>query len=302
MAGLMSRVIERGRSAAWDVSRISARRSFVFATAGALAGLMIAGYALFTARGTATLIVPAEDVATVNEQPIARSDYVASLQALFAVGPTEADSAQRHQALNDLVREELFVQRAKELDVAAFDPEVRAAMVRSVEESVAADALTRVPNESELRAYYEAHRDRYANEGTMILRDLVFPADQAPAAAAALTHGRGPDEALAQFGGRDALSVKGEEFYFAARIHLGEQLFVAARALPNGGVAGPFAAPDGAHVLFMVRNRVPPPFSFDQARARVQSDYTQDAITRLQARQADFLRRRANVRIAADLK
>jgi parvulin-like peptidyl-prolyl isomerase len=301
VAGLMSRAIELGRSTVGDVRRVSAPRSLLFATAGALAGLMIAGYALFTAKGTATLVVPAEDVATVNDQPIARSDYLASLQALYSVTPTGADPDQRHQALNDLVREELFVQRAKELDVAAFDPEVRAAMVRSVEESVAADALTRVPDESQLRAYYEANRDRYASEGTMILRDLLFPADQAPAAAAALSHGRSPDEILSQFGGHDALSVKGEEFYFAARIHLGEQLFLAARALPNGGVAGPVAAPDGAHVLFMVRNRVPPPFSFDQARARVQSDYTQDAIKRLQAKQADFLRQRANVRIAKDL-
>jgi hypothetical protein len=302
LAGWMSRVVDRGPGAAFDVHQPSAPRSFVFSTVGALIGLMVAAYALFTAKGTSTLIVPAEDVAIVNEQPIARSDYAASLRALYAASPAEVTAEQRHQVLNDLVREELFVQRAKELDVAAFDPEVRAAMARSVEESVAADAVTRIPNEPQLRTFYAANRDRYANEGVMTLRDLVFSPGQALAAAKALREGRRPDEVLSEFSGHDSQAVKGEEFYFAAKIHLGEPLFLAARGLPNGGVAGPIAAADGDHVLFMVQNHVPPPFSFEQARGRVQSDYTQDAINRLQSKQAEFLRKRANVRIAEDLK
>ncbi|MDB6084478.1 MAG: peptidyl-prolyl cis-trans isomerase [Gammaproteobacteria bacterium] len=294
MAGWIRRLVDGGRG-------VSVRRSFAFATVGALAGLATAGYALFTARGTATVIVPAEDVATVNAQPIARSDYRASLQALYGAAGAEADAAQRRQALDDLIREELFVQRAKELDVAAFDPEVRAAMVRSVEESAAADAVTRVPDESQLRAYFEANRDRYASEGMMTLRDFVFPPRRGAAAAEALTHGALPDEVLARFGGRDSRAVKGEEFYFAARIHLGEPLFAAARSLPTGGVGGPLGAPEGEHVLFMVENRAPVPLSFERARARIRSDYTQEAIKRLQAQQAEFLRKRANVRVAEDL-
>ena len=284
-----------------DVHRVSAGRSFVLAAAGAVVGLMIAGYALFTARGTSTLVVPAEDVAVVNEQPIARSDYLATLRALYAASPADADPAQRHKALDDLIREELYVQRGKELDVAAFDPDVRTAMVRSVEESAAADAVTRVPTESQLRTYYEANRDHYANEGTMTLRDLVFPPERVAAAAGALNRGRAVDQILAAYDGRDTQSVKGEEFYFAARIHLGEQLFLAARNLAAGGVAGPVVMADGAHVLVMIDNHVPPPFSFEQARARVHSDFTQDAIKRLQAKQGEFLRKRANVRIAKDL-
>ncbi len=285
-----------------NIHRVSARRSFMLAAAGALIGLMIAGYALFTAKGTSTLIVPAEDVAMVNEQPIARSDYAASLQALYGAAPAEASMEQRLKVLNDLIREELFVQRGQELDVAAFDPEVRTAMVRSVEESVAADALTRVPDESQLQSFYQAHRDRYANEGVMTLRDFIFPAGVAAAAADALRAARGVEEVLTHFGGRDTWAVKGEEFYFAVKIHLGERLFAAARSLAKGAVAGPVPEPDGEHVLLMVENRVPPPFSFDQARARVRSDYTREAIGRLQSKQADFLRKRANVRIADDLK
>ena len=44
---------------------------------GALSGLALAGYALFTARGTSTLYVPPEDIALVNQQAISRIDYLA---------------------------------------------------------------------------------------------------------------------------------------------------------------------------------------------------------------------------------
>ena len=57
-----------------DLAKVSSKRSFFLAICGAVIGLLLAGYALFTARGTSTLMVPAEDVALVNQQPISRSD------------------------------------------------------------------------------------------------------------------------------------------------------------------------------------------------------------------------------------
>ena len=48
-----------------------------------------------------------------------------------------------------MIREELFVQRGKELDVASTDPEVRAAMVNSVELEIAADAITSQPRKQD---------------------------------------------------------------------------------------------------------------------------------------------------------
>ena len=68
-----------------EVGRVSTRRSFAFMGCGALLGLLMAGYSLFTARGTSTLIVPPEDVALVNQQPISRSDYLLQLQTLYGV-------------------------------------------------------------------------------------------------------------------------------------------------------------------------------------------------------------------------
>lgn len=283
---------------------VSSRRSFIFMGCGALAGLLMAGYSLFTARGTSTLIVPPEDVALVNQQPISRSDFLLQLQTLYGVDLQHATAVQRRKVLDDMIREELFVQRGKELDVASTDPDVRAAMVNAVELEIAADAVTSQPSEAQLRAYYDSHRARYASEGVMTVRDYVFPPGDAQAAAEAaeaLRSAPPTPELLARWHASESRKAGDEEFYFAARIHLGERLFDAARDLQDGGVSAPITGADGIHVLYMVKNSKPMPFDFGAARDQVLTDYRNDAIAHLRTGDEAFLRKRANVLIAGDI-
>jgi len=186
--------------------------------------------------------------------------------------------------------------------VAGVDPDVRAAMVNAVEQQAAANAITNVPSEAKLQAWWKAHQDTYSSEGMMTVRDLVFPASKAAAAAAALKAGGSPDVVKARFGGRDSGKVNGEEFYFAAKIHLGDAMFAQARDLADGAIAGPIDGPDGAHVLYMVKNVKPVPMAFPVARERVLSDYQRDAMQRTLRGDETFLRKRANVLIAKDLR
>lgn len=288
-----------------DLTGVSRRRSFVLMGGGALLGLAMAGYSLFTARGTSTLIVPPEDVALINQQPISRSDYLLQLQTLYGVDWGHSTPAQRRKALDDMIREELLVQRGKELDVASTDPDVRAAMVNAVELEIAADALAQQPTEAQLRAYYAAHRARYASEGTMSLRDYVFPTSESSAAAEAAEMPRfsTPTAALLERWHASASGkVAGEEFYFAAKIHLGDRLFEAARGLADGEITAPITEADGIHVLYMIKNQKPVPFDFAAARDQVLTDYRNDAIGRLRTGDEAFLRKRANILIAEDLR
>jgi hypothetical protein len=284
---------------------MSSRRSFILMGGGALAGLVMAGYSLFTARGTSTLVVPPEDVALVNQQPISRSDYLLQLQTLYGADLQHATAAQRRKVLDDMIREELFVQRGKELDVASTDPDVRAAMVNAVELEIAADAVTSQPSETQLSAYYERHRAKYASEGTMTLYDYVFPASESKAAgdaAEALRSNPPTPELLARLQVPASRKPVDDEFYFAARIHLGEPLFEAARNLDDGAVSAPIDRPDAIHVMYMVRNNKPVPFEFADARDQVLTDYRNDAIGHLRAGDEVFLRKRANVLIADDVR
>jgi parvulin-like peptidyl-prolyl isomerase len=288
-----------------DPSQVSTRRSIVLLAVGALLGLLLAGYSLFTARGTSTLYVPPEDVALVNQQPVSRIDFIAQLQTLFGTDLEHATREQRQKVLNDMVREELFVQRGRELDLAASDPDVRAALVNGVELEIAADAITSQPTEAKLRAYYDAHREKYASEGVMTAHDYVFASDMAAAATAAVDSLKGAvhDVAvLAALKAHESSKLGDEQFYFAAKIHLGQQLFEVARSLPDGGVSNVIAMPDGLHVLYMEKNVEPKPQDFATTRQQVLADFRNDAIARLRTGDEEFLRKRANVLIADDLR
>jgi parvulin-like peptidyl-prolyl isomerase len=176
-------------------------------------------------------------------------------------------------------------------------------MVGAVEQMAAADAITTEPSDAVLQAYFKAHQDHYAQEGVMTVRDLVFPtAADAEAARRALASGAAAPAVLAQFHGRDSGREVGEDFYFAAKIHLGEPLFDVARALPTGGVSAPAIQPDGVHLLAMAHNAPPQPFAFAEARAQVLADYRNDKVKRTTVQYQGFLRQRANVLVADDLR
>jgi hypothetical protein len=287
-----------------DFARVNSKRTFFLSVCGAVIGLLLAGYSLFTARGTSTLLVPAEDVALVNQQPISRGDYLMQLQSLYNVEFLHATREQRQKVLNDMIREELFVQRGKELDVASTDPDVRNALVNAVELEIASDAITSQPAEAALRSYYQAHSERYASEGIMTVEDYVFPSNGAavPHAIAALKIQAPTPDLIARFGGKSSGKVGDEEFYFAAKIHLGDRLFEAARHLPQGGVSAPLEMPDGIHVLYMQKNVKPALMDFAAARDKVLSDYRNERIHHLTTGDEAFLRKRANILIADDLR
>jgi len=288
-----------------DPTRVSSVRSFVLMSIGALIGLFLAGYSLFTARGASTLSVPAEDVAMVNQQAISRSDYLILLQTLYGVDLSHATREQRQKVLNDMIREELFVQRGKELDLASSDPEVRSALVNAVELEISENAITAQPNEATLRDYYATHQDRYVSEGVMNVRDWVFPAGGPGDIAAnreALKSAAMLPETLARLHARESGKTQGDEFYFAAKIHLGDQLFASARDLSDGAVSAPIQQSDGVHVLYMLTNKRPVPFDFAKARPQVLNDYRNHAIDQLKAGDESFLRKRAIIHIADDLR
>ena len=288
-------------SAFWNVRRPDARRSLVLCGVGALVGLVIAGFGLFTAQGTRTFVVPAEDAATVNNSPILRADVIGQLRALDDVSLSQATLAQKHKVLDDMIREELYVQRGVELGAPGDDIDVRQALVAGTEAAVSQDALTSRPSEAELRAWYDAHRDTYSGEGQMTVEDFVSPGSTAQAAAivTALRAGAAPASLNLASSKRVADDA---EFYFAARIHLGERLVAVARTLRDGQVSDAIAQPDGVHILMMRHNQPPLPTRYEEAHDRVLRDFLNAKVARLQAGNARFLRRRADIKIAPDFR
>lgn len=285
----------------WNPAEVAPRRSLILCAIGAVLGLLIAGYGLFTAQGTRIAGVAPENAATVNGIPILRADLIQQVSSLYSVSFAQATPAQKHKALNDMIREELHVQRGVEMGLPNDDIDVRAALVGASDAQVAQDTLTEQPSEQDLRAWYAAHPDSYSNEGVMTLHEWIYsgPAEGAVSAAQGLRSGI----AAAALGLKTSGRVDdGEEFYFAARIHLGPALFTTARRMRAGEVSAPVKAADGFHILQMISNTPPVSTPYETARDAVLRDFQAEKVKRLQAANDRFLYKRAEIKIATDLQ
>jgi hypothetical protein len=302
----------------WNFKSINPARSMVCLAIGTVVGLGIAGYGLFTSKGTITHAVPPENVALVNQRPILRTDFIAQAEALYNIPFREMTQPQRMKVLQDMIREELFVQRGLELDFSANDPDTRAALVAAVEQQVAANVTAARPSDAELRTFYEENTTKYASEGLMTLHDLRLPKEKAAAADAmanarkaadALRAGRPLDEVIKGFGFEEVGGGRGrgappgnEEFYFAQKIHIGDLVFSVALSLEDGEVCDPVMTDDGIHVVQMVKNVRPLPATFERARTQVLQDYNEAAKKRLEDADERLLRSKADIRVADDYR
>jgi hypothetical protein len=292
-----------------DASRVHTARAMLLCAIGALTGLGIAGYGLFTAAGTSTRTVAPENLAMVNGRPILRSDFINQLESETGKKFDQSTRAEQLKVLDEMVREELLVQRGLELDFAETDQNARNALVSSVSDSAIAEITTAEPTDAQLREFFDAHPGQWSTDGTMRIRDLVLPSSasvpleaamsRAAQAAQALRSGATPGAVSASFGLRDQ-SPDDEQYYFALQYRFGDAGFARLRTLAVGAVSDPVALADGVHVVQILANRQPVPLPFEAARAQVRTDYVDSLQTRLMDNTVRFLRRRAKILIAPD--
>jgi hypothetical protein len=284
----------------WRPDVHNERRSLMLCGFAAVLGLGIAGVGLFNARGTRIAGVPPEDAAVVNRSPILLSDYVAQLQALYNVSPSQATPVQKRATLDSMIREELYVQRGIELGLQNDFIEIRNSLVSAVEAQQEIDANATVPTEQELRDFYQNHLQNFLPEGQMTVTDYVAPdLSSAQRAVTAVRSGTDLASAMVADGLRSSGATDdGEEFYFAVEQHLGSTLFAIAKRLPDGQVSDPVTDRGRVHVLAVHSNRQAAPQDYSEARDQVLAAYRADKIARMRAGTDRFLRERADVQIA----
>jgi hypothetical protein len=310
----------------FDLSKPHVRRSMVLLALGALLGLAIAGYGLFTAKGTRSRSVPPEDLALVNNRPILRSDFMTQVQTEFATPFAESTPEQRAKVLEDMVAEELQVQRGLEIDLPSFDPDVRTALVAGVQLEISADVMAQQPTDQELRAYYEAHKDHYVGEGVLRMRDLVAKsgaaakagqamanAQQAMArtqqAVTALRAGLPVEQAMQRYRLEDSGALmaaghvdSGEIFEFAARAKLAREIYASVATLQSGQISEPIRQSDGVHVVVMLEHRMPVREDYGTAADQVWTDYKNEAHARVREANVRYLRSRADILLSPEAR
>jgi parvulin-like peptidyl-prolyl isomerase len=292
-------------------SQVNVTRSMVLCAVGAVVGLVIAGVGLFSARGTATHNVPPEDIALVNQRPVLRSDFVTQLESETGESFDQTTRAEKLKVLDEMVREELLVQRGLELDFAETDQMTRNALAMAMDQQALAEATTSQPAEQQLREFFDKNPARYASDGILTARHLVLQVaggggggggqamQRAHDAVAALRANTPVETVMAKFGLTEPRN-DGDEFYFAAKIHLGDALYAQALKMKEGEVAEPMQAADGIHIVKVIKDKVPVPLSFERARLQVLTDLKNAQQERLIAATMQFLRERSKILIAPD--
>jgi parvulin-like peptidyl-prolyl isomerase len=288
-------------------SQVNVTRSMTLCAIGAVVGLAIAGVGLFSARGTATHNVPPEDIALVNQRPVLRSDFVTQLEGETGESFDQATRAEKLKVLDEMIHEELLVQRGLELDFAETDQMTRNALAMAMDQQALAEATTSQPAEQQLREFFDKNPARYASDGILTVRHLVLPlaggAEQAMQkareAVVALRTNTPVEAVIAKFGLTEPRN-DGDEFYFAAKIHLGDAVYAQALRMKEGEVSEPLQAADGIHIVRVIKNKVPVPLSFEHARLQVLTDLKNAQQERLIAATMKFLRERSKILIAPD--
>lgn len=290
--------------------QVNVTRSMILCAIGAIVGLAIAGVGLFSARGTATHNVPPEDIALVNQRPVLRSDFVTQLEGETGESFDQATRAEKLKVLDEMIHEELLVQRGLELDFAETDQMTRNALAMAMDQQVLAEATTSQPSDQQLREFFDKNPARYASDGILTVRHLVLPVaggggsgeaamQKAREAVSALRSNMSVEAVIAKFGLTEPRN-DGDEFYFAAKIHLGDAVYAQALSMKAGDVSEPLQAADGIHIVKVIGNKVPVPLSFERARLQVLTDLKNAQQERLMAATMRFLRERSKILIAPD--
>jgi parvulin-like peptidyl-prolyl isomerase len=291
-------------------SQVNVTRSLVLCAIGAVVGLAIAGVGLFSARGTATRSVPPEDIALVNQRPVLRSDFVTQLEGETGESFEQATRAEKLKVLDEMIREELLVQRGLELDFAETDQMTRNALAMAMDQQVLAEVITSQPAEQQLREFFDKNPARYASDGILTARHLVLPAaagggnagqllQKARDAVSALRANTPVEAVISKYGLTEPRN-DGDEFYFAAKIHLGDAVYAKALQLKEGEVSDPLQAEDGIHIVKVIKDKVPVPLSYEHARLQVLTDLKNAQQERLMAATMRFLRERSKILVATD--
>ena len=295
-----------------SILKIGPGRSLLLYAAGAILGLGLAGFALFTAKGTAVKTFPPEDVALVNGRQILRSDFRTQTEVEIGAAFNQTTPAQRRKVLDEMIAEELLVQRGLEVDLAATDPDVRSAMVTGVDLQVDADVLAQQPTEAQLRAFYDGHIEKYSSDGVMRVRDLVMPIGSGTAEAAIAKGQQASDElakgapleaVMAKYGLKDSGGIDlGDNFDFAVKAKLGDDIYKAIARLQPGQASGPVRRPDGIHVVVIVSRIASVKLDFAKAQDNVWQDYKREARESVERANLKYLRGRADITLAPEFR
>jgi len=273
----------------------STRRPRILLAAGAAAGLAAA---LWGALGGPMPGPNARDAAAVvNGRAITRAEYVRAVEAIRWDERGAVTERDRRRALDTLIREELLVQRAQEIDLLRDDRAVRNAAVQAMIRLVAARARAEAAHEETLRAFYEDRPELGRVDARLHVEAAAFPSEKAARRLAERLRSGTPFLEAVPADSR-VPTPDGPVPYAKLTDYLGGPLARTALTLETGEIAGPVAA-DGRHYLLWLRGREEAGRpSFEAMRDTVERAWRRHREERVVRRYVERLREDAAIEIA----
>lgn len=273
----------------------ASRRARALLGLGAAAGLVAA---LWSALGAPVPDPASRDpAAVVNGRVIPRAEYVRAVEAIRTDKDGAVTEEDRRRALDTLIREELLVQRAEEIDLLRDDRALRKAAVQAMLRMIGAQARAEVPDDATLRTFYREHPELGRADARLHV-DAVSVASAAEAREIAERISSGTPFPKAAPQASPVPTPDGPIPYAKLSDYLGGRLARAALGLEEGEIAGPVAA-DGRHYLLWLRSRenASRP-SFEAMRETVEQAWRRQREERAVRRYLERLREDASIEIA----
>ena len=257
---------------------------------GAFAGLVMAAWGMLRQADSATELPPSA-IASVNGTLISRELFDRTRERL---GTQAQDDAAAAQLLEQLIDDELLVQRGVELGMTETDSAVRTAIINSLVASVTAEADAANPTDEELGAYLEAHAERFSYTSRLYVE--AWETDREELAQAFVTALRAGEPLP------DADAIRAMPDLPAGLLatdmlsnYLGPAITAAAAEMPEGSSAV-FARRGRWLVIRIVAKERQAVDDLDSIRGRVATDYRRQRAADLLESYLDNLRQRADIR------
>ncbi len=189
--------------------------------AGAATGLALATFGLLEPRmGPQTL--PAGAAAQVGDRTIRRVDYDRVLAGVQGDLRNPLDQSIRRLVLDRMIDEELLVQRALELGLAAIDRRVRGELTSGLMDSIVGEADAVDASESQVARHFEEHVDFFTRPGRLHGQTIYF---------SSRSDGRRQEGSAAERAGQAVMRLRAGENTSEVETRLGDPQV---SPLPNG--------------------------------------------------------------------
>lgn len=280
---------------------LKANASAYLLVAGAVLGL---GTALWSALGAGQAVARYGDaIAVVDGTPISRAVYESAVEGLSSAKRNGLTDAEKREALDRIIDEELLLHRALELGLGEDDPPSRKALVNAMLQFSIAEASKRTPTDAELAKFYAERPKLIAPQPMLTLKAVSLPVsanDRAQKLKAALDAGADFDAAAKQNGAESVLLPGGPVIPAKIAEYAGATIRDTALSMTSGQVLGPVAVGDRLVFIHLLERAETPPPPLEAVRDVVADEWQKRESEQAFADYVDGLRRRARISYAAD--